>query len=150
MPTSSRIRRVLVGYDGSRESGDALDLALDVGASLGAAVTVLCVLASTVHLETREARSNEERRERARLEGPLADAHRRASSSGLQLADVMVAGGDPAEVIALCAAEHGFDLVVIGSHGLERSTHKGLGRVVERLLGSPRVPVLVASLPEGS
>jgi nucleotide-binding universal stress UspA family protein len=150
MASGGRLRRFLVGFDGSEEAKQAVELALDLGEHLGAELTLFSVLPDTSHLETVDARKRAERGARAQLDEHLASARLRAASMGVSLTDVEVIGGDPADQIARYAAVHGFDLVVIGSHGRERTTHGGLGRVVERLLRNPRCPVLVASEPASS
>ena len=39
--------------------------------------------------------------------------------------------------------EHGFDLVVVGDHGREQTTHRGIGQSVQALLRNHPCPVLV-------
>lgn len=144
-PVGGRIRRLLVCFDGSAESNEATELALDLGRSLGAELTVFSVLPDTSHLETDEARHAAERAVRDRLDRDLDGIRAHATSVGVPLREATAPGGGPADTIARFADEHGFDLILIGSHGRERVTHGGLGRVVERLLGDPRCPVLVAA-----
>jgi nucleotide-binding universal stress UspA family protein len=139
---------LLVCFDGSPESKEAVELALDLGKALGAELTIFSVLADISHLETAEARRAAEYAAHERLDAHLGGFKQRAGAIGVRVSEASVVGGDPAEAIAGYAAEHGFDLVVIGSHGQERITHGGLGRVVERLLRDPKCPVLVA--PERS
>ncbi|MDA8295809.1 MAG: universal stress protein [Actinomycetota bacterium] len=139
----SRLRRVLVGFDGSIQAQAALELAVDLAHGSGAQVTVLFILPDTQHLESEESRLQASQRVRSELETHLAPLRRYAAAVGVPLTEVALHGGDPAASIASYAAAHGFDVVVIGSHGRERALHGGLGRVVERLLREPRVPVLV-------
>lgn len=147
-PIGGRLRRLLVCFDGSPESKEAIELALDLGKALDAELTIFSVLADTSHLETTEARHAAERSAGERLDAHLTGIRLRAARASVKLGEAKVVGGDPAGAIADYAAEHGFDLVVIGSHGEDRITHGGLGRVVERLLRDPRFPILVA--PENS
>ncbi len=144
MATGGQLKRFLVGFDGSREAKQAVELAIDLATRLDAKITLFSVLPDTSHLETVEARERADEGARDQLDAQLTSARVHAAAAGVPLADVVVVGGDPAETIAHHAAEHGFDLVVIGSHGRERTTHGGLGRVVERLLREPHCPVLVA------
>lgn len=147
MAASGRLKRILVGFDGSREAGQAVELAIGLGAQLGAELALLSVLPDTSHLETLEAREQAEHAARARLEDHLGAARSHADDVGVHLIHLVVIGGEPADAIAHHAFEHGFDLVVIGSHGRERDTHGGLGRVVERLVRAPICPVLIAAEP---
>ncbi len=139
----SRIRRLLVGFDGSVPAQRALEFSVDLAQDSDAEVTVLFVLPDASHLETDESRAQADQRARATLEERLAAHRRRAAQTNIQLREVALRGGDPAALIASYAVEHGFDLVVIGNHGLDHALHGGLGRVVERLLRDPRLPVLV-------
>ena len=138
-----RLRRLLVCFDGSEEAQQAIELALDLGRHLGAELTVFSVLPDLSHLETTEARAAAERAAMERLISELAPAKLRAAANNVKLYEVVINGGDPADQIAAHADEHGFDLVVVGSHGQERLTHGGLGRVVERLVRDPHCPVLI-------
>lgn len=147
MAGESRIRRILVGFDGSRPSRCALDLALELSTGLGAEVLALSVLPDTSHLETDEDREQAQAALRSELGEDLRRAQRYALRNDLRFSHRTVDGGDPAEVIASFAAEHGFDLVVLGDHGRERVTHPGLGRVASRLLREPCCPLLVAPVP---
>jgi nucleotide-binding universal stress UspA family protein len=147
-PIGGRLRRLLVCFDGSPESKEAIELALDLGKALDAELTIFSVLADTSHLETTEARRAAEHSAGERLDAHLTGIRLRAARASVKLSEARVVGSDPAGAIADYAAEHGFDLVVIGSHGEDRITHGGLGRVVERLLRDPRFPILVA--PENS
>lgn len=51
--------------------------------------------------------------------------------------------GDPAEEIVRYAAEHGIDLVVLGTHGRTGVSRVLLGSVAERVLRTAPCPVLV-------
>lgn len=144
MSPGSQLRRFLVGFDGSGVAVEAVELAIDLGRSLDAELTLLSILPDTAYLETAEAREMAERAAREQVDVHLVSARAHAANAEVELHEVVVVGGDPAETLARYAAEHGFDLIVIGSHGREQAMHGGLGRVVERLLREPRCPVLIA------
>jgi nucleotide-binding universal stress UspA family protein len=118
---------------------------LDLATSLGAELTVFTVLADTTHLETGEARRAAERTARELLDADLDRVRARAASAGVTLREATKDGGDPAELISHFAEEHGFDLIVIGSHGRDHITHVGLGRTLERLARDPKCNILVAA-----
>jgi nucleotide-binding universal stress UspA family protein len=142
--SGGRLRHLLVCFDGSPESEEAIELALDLGQALDAELTIFSVLADLSHLETTEAKEREERIARELLDAYLEGVKQRAKRNGTRIYEASVTGGDPAEAIAGYAAEHGFDLVIIGAHGRERITHSGLGHVLARLLNEPKCPILVA------
>ncbi|HEY5273149.1 MAG TPA: universal stress protein [Acidimicrobiales bacterium] len=142
--SGGRLRHLLVCFDGSPESEEAIELALDLGKTLNAELTIFSVLVDLSHLETTDAKEREERIARELLDTHLEGVKQRAERGGMRIYEASITGGDPAEVIAGYAAEHGFDLVIIGAHGRGRLTHGGLGHVLERLLHEPKCPILVA------
>jgi len=138
-----RLRHLLVCFDGSGESKRATELALDLGKHLGADLTLYSVLPDTSHLETNESRSAAEHAARDNIAAELLVLSQRGAGEGVRIVEADAVGGDPADRIIGYADEHGFDLIVVGSHGQERTTHGGLGRVVERLVLDPHCPILV-------
>lgn len=140
---SGRIRRILVCLDGSDESRQGALLAIELARQVHAEITVLTVLPDDSYLETVESMKSAEDASRRSLTLGLDRALEIAQHSDIQFATVEIRDGDPASSIAAYAAEHGFDLLVIGSHGRERVTHAGLGKVLQRLLRDPSLPVLV-------
>jgi nucleotide-binding universal stress UspA family protein len=145
---SGRIRRILVCLDGSDESREGALLAIELARQVHAEITVLTVLPDESYLETLESMTSAEDAWRRSLTHGLNRAVELARDSEIQFANVEVRDGDPAKCIAEYAAEHGFDLLVIGSHGRERAIHVGLGKVLQHLLRDPSLPVLV--VPAGS
>ena len=75
-----RLRRLLVCFDGSPESKEAIELALDLGKALDAELTIFSVLADTSHLETTEARHAAERSAGERLDVHLTGIRLRAAA----------------------------------------------------------------------
>ena len=135
-------RRILVGYDGSAEAQHALHVAIALAADLHGDAHVLLVVRPLAHAETPEERERAARAEMANLSRGLAGAqnqgqHRREVSTEVVYADA------PALAIASYAEEHGFDMVVVGSHGRDQMTHRGIGQSLESLLRHHPCPVLV-------
>lgn len=134
-------RRILVGYDGSTEAQGALRVAVALADEVDGDVRVLLVVRPPAHVETPEELESAEAAERDNLSqglpGILQPGQRRMPDTRVVFAD------DPARALAEHAEEHGFDLVVVGSHGREQSTHRGLGQSVEALLRRHPCPVLV-------
>ena len=141
---STRIRHVLAGFDGSEESKHAIDVAVDICRGLGAQLTLVSVLPDTAHLETTEARAAAERSARSELDSYFETWRRRFTGTDTSIEGLIVlVGGDPADRLNEYAREHGFDLVVVGSHGRDQATHGGAARVLSAILRSPNCPVLV-------
>ena len=57
----------------------------------------------------------------------------------------IVEDGDPARAVCDYAAEHGFDLLVLGRHGDGGVLHRRLGRVAETAARAGKLPVLLLS-----
>jgi nucleotide-binding universal stress UspA family protein len=132
-------RRMLVGFDGSEGSVHALRVTRSLAADVGGEVHVLMVIQPPAHAETDEERRSSAEAERSSLSLRLA-------SSDAASADVtthVILADHPAVAIAEYAAEHGFDLVVVGTHGRERATHGGIGSSLDALLRDHPCPVLV-------
>ncbi|HVC13453.1 MAG TPA: universal stress protein [Acidimicrobiales bacterium] len=134
-------RRILVGYDGSPEAHDALRTAVALADDIGGDVRVLLVVRPPAHVETAEALANEAEAERENLSRGLRDLLG-VTTRALPEPRVVFAD-EPAQAIASHAEEHGFDLVVVGSHGREHATHRGVGHAVEALVRHHPCPVLV-------
>ena len=131
------IRNILVAFDGSENSGRALDFALDLAEKYGAAVMVLNVSESpvmgavpieptTVSGESMVVFAKDLRRFHEETLS-RAVAHARGVKPDI-LVSSKLREGDPALEIVAEAKEDGFDVVVVG--------HRGLGRVRELFLGN--------------
>eukprot|EP00004_Rigifila_ramosa_P025594 TRINITY_DN7690_c0_g1_i1.p1 TRINITY_DN7690_c0_g1~~TRINITY_DN7690_c0_g1_i1.p1 ORF type:complete len:275 (-),score=63.99 TRINITY_DN7690_c0_g1_i1:33-857(-) len=117
-------RRILVAFDGSQYSNQALTHVLPLASAMGSQVTV-------AHVE-RDAQHSSE---------ILAQARQIASKSGASVAEkVLVSSGSPAA--ALIAESINYDLIVLGSHGRGVLTTMAFGSVTDEVLRNATVPVL--------
>lgn len=133
-------RRVLVGFDGSAEAQHALRVALALAADVHGEARVLLVVRTPAHAETPDDQRRAAAAEEENLSRGLAAFHLPDHPD----VSVEVAYADePGRALAAYAAEHGFDVVVVGGHGREHITHRGLGKSVEALLREHPCPVLV-------
>jgi nucleotide-binding universal stress UspA family protein len=140
--TGGVFRRILVGYDASKEARRALDVAVSLAADLRGEAHVLLVVRPPAHAETSEERDRAATAERENLSAGLAGDRDR--HSGIATAAIhIVSADDPAEAISQYVEEHGFDLIIIGSHGREQMTHRGIGHSLEAILRRHPCPVLV-------
>jgi len=135
-------RRVLVGYDGSTEAQHALQVAAALAADLRGEAHVLSVIRPGAHAETAEERERAIEAERENLSRGLGTIRADVHHGGTVTTEV-VSADDPALAVAAYAEEHGFDLIVVGGHGREQATHRGLGKSLEALLRHHPCPVLV-------
>lgn len=141
-------RRILVGWDGSPDAAHALRAAVSLAAELRAEVLVLSVLKRPIHAESRE------EAEQAMLEHHLEVVHElsgQLSSGGqageLRLRQEVVEADEPARALRQFAVEHGFDLLVVGRHGVDRARHPRIGGVTEDQVRHSPCPVLVVGAP---
>jgi nucleotide-binding universal stress UspA family protein len=128
-----RARRVVIGFDGGRESRDALYLGAEMAQVLDAEIVLACALGPEIEFDVWAASHFAKVFDQARCEIPGRDFRVR------RLRDVSAPAG-----LADVAADEQADVIVIGS------THRGsLGRMIpggvgERLLRRTPCPVAVA------
>ncbi|WP_228546296.1 universal stress protein [Halegenticoccus tardaugens] len=129
--------RVLIPTDGGRTAERATETGLEIAARHGASVDALFVVESGEGWDF-SIEQNERVGERA-----VEEIAARAAEIGVPVRKSF-RYGTPHEEILEYAADHGVDLVVMGSHG-----RRGVGRfvhagsVAERVLRGATVPVLV-------
>jgi nucleotide-binding universal stress UspA family protein len=144
--------RVLVPTDFSPPSDRALDYARLIAARTGASLHLLHVLEELVDTasfgsevfvpdapEVRAARVAQAQERLAHRIG-TGDAERPRATT-----DVVVGSG--AKTIASYAADHGYDLIVMGTHGRTGFSHLVMGSVAEQVVRNAECPVLSTHHP---
>ena len=134
-------RRILVGFDGSRDAREALRTGIAMASAAKGEVAVLIVV-SISHGETDEDRRAAFEAESAPLRAS-AELELQAIRSDTTGSAHVVPGDRPADVLSSYVEERGFDLLVVGRHGRERAAHGGLGRVARDLAEKARYPLLL-------
>lgn len=71
----------------------------------------------------------------------------RGPTAGVRMSLHMVEGTEVGKTVCAYAAEHGFDLLVLGRHGNGGRLRARLGRVAETAARDSAVPVLLLSAP---
>ncbi len=140
----SSFRRILVGWDGSQDAEHALRTASHLAEVLGAEVVVLAVLQRHPTAEAVDEADEElAKRRLAALNDMEQGAEQAGLSAGLRLHNQVIEASNPAAALSQHAVEHGFDLVVVGRHGLDRAVHPRVGGVTEHQVRHSSCPVLV-------
>lgn len=140
----SRFRKLLVPLDFSEHSEHALDIAVEMAASLGAQVHLVHAYelpvgpAMAYGIAFPEEVTEKVRDAAARR---LSKAWQEVEGAGLE-GETHLVPGTPAEAIAATAERISADLVVMGTRGLSGLKHVLLGSVAERVLRLARCPVL--------
>jgi nucleotide-binding universal stress UspA family protein len=135
---------VLVPYDGSKLSRDALEFACERFSE--AEITALFVVDTSVTHQPEQYMGVKlddiyEQRE-AEGEELIAEAEDLADEFGVRLSTA-VERGRPSKVILEYVADHGIDHVVIGSHSQDLIERFFVGSVAERVVDRIPVPVTV-------
>jgi nucleotide-binding universal stress UspA family protein len=127
---------ILLPTDGSQGAEAALEHAIEIATQWDATLHVLYVV------DFRVARSGP-LRESLRDEGRevLRDVEVAGTQAGLSVV-TETAEGSPHDEILEYVAEHGIDLVVVGSHGRSGVDRLVMGSVAERVVRLSPVPVL--------
>lgn len=154
-PASTAYRSVAVGLDFSPDSDRALAAAAGLGLLAAPRLTLIhaAPLDATGLMAFAGASADavQDHLSRARAE---AAAALRARRDGLDLpatttASVEIRAGDPARVVADCAAQAGADLLVIGTRGAGGLSRLLLGSVAETLLRTMQIDVLAVAARTG-
>jgi len=133
-------KRLLVGFDGSKESEKALDAAVDIAKASGGQLVVQHVV--SVGPEAYEVGMVDVDALEAQLGKMLDDAVERARQYGVAATKVL-SRGDVASTILREAEQRGADLIVVGSLGRGRMARLLMGSVADKLVRAAPLPVLV-------
>lgn len=134
------LERVAVGTDLSESAGEALEVAGDWAAALGAPdVEVRAVYVAPELLDTDDEVFDRVVAERS-LEEAVTEAVR---GSGVSARAEVVWGGGPAEALARYAREEGVGLLVLGTHGRGAVARALLGSVASGVARRAPCPVLL-------
>ena len=144
------IRKILVATDFSPVAMHAQTAALELARPLGAEVTVLHAYQLPTYLFVDGSSYVPPPKLVAEVLADtahgLAAAVDAAAASGVTIKTVSEEG-DPKEVIVRYAEEHGFDLVVLGTHGRRGLARLALGSVAEHVVRAATRPVLTVHGP---
>ncbi len=148
MSAAKPFRHLLVGWDGSRDASVALRAAAAIVGDEEGRVVALAVLPPAWHTETAQERSANETAARERARAPFERLHAELAALCNARIDLQFAE-DRNIPQALCsyAAEHGFDLLVLGRHGEGGAAAGKLGHVADSAGRTGGIPLLLVSAP---
>ena len=142
----SRMRKILVAYDGSPHSKQALNWAIDLSLLSEARVVAVKVFEGSQFLIASDTTAHKvvETLERLRREDQelLDEAVSIGKSRGVTVTGESL-HGNIAEQIISYAREHGFDLIVVGTKGHGVLEELLMGSVTRNLISLAHIPVLV-------
>jgi nucleotide-binding universal stress UspA family protein len=129
-----------VGWDCSPGAASALRAA----AAIAGHVVALAVVQPLPHVESAEEGAAEMARRRRQAEEGFAKARDELPDSGRAALTLhIVEAADTARTLCGYAREHGFDLIVVGRHGVGGAFHPRLGHVAQAAARNSEVPVLL-------
>jgi nucleotide-binding universal stress UspA family protein len=153
------LKKILVGVDGSDKSDEALSVALDMADRYGAEVTIIHVLEPTPIPSTKypvtvsgsvESMANPEWVDiyYTKTTEAAKDLLNKSSEIATKTYPKLrvrekLAEGKPAEEIIKEARDGGYDLIVLGSHGLSNFEEFLLGSVSTDVVNQSKVSVLI-------
>jgi nucleotide-binding universal stress UspA family protein len=148
-PVPLRLDHVLVGLDGSERAERAIEPALALAAPGDGRITLLRVVAPPSAVTSpylphaaRISHAEMEERQRAAAEY-LAAVEARLRPRVPRLEPAAVLGYHAARTILDYAAEHGADLIALGTHGRGPVSRLLMGSVTDKVVRAAGVPVLV-------
>jgi nucleotide-binding universal stress UspA family protein len=148
MPAAKPFRRLLVGWDGSRDASAALRAAAAIVGDDEGHVVALAVLQPVWHAETAQERSANEIAARDRVKGPFERLNIELAATCQARINLHFAiNRHIPDTICRYAAEHGFDLLVLGRHGDGGAVAGKLGHVADAVVRTAGVSLLLVSAP---
>lgn len=144
--TAGPFRRVLVGWDASADAAEALSAAASIVRGAAGHVVALAVVPEAPGAEAADERQSERAAIMRRAEEHF-ERVRGATAGGVRMSLQIVENRQVGRAVCDYAAEHGFDLLVLGRHGDGGAFHPRLGRVAEAAARGSAIPVLLLSAP---
>jgi len=139
------LKSVLVAFDGTLPSKNALTEAVEIVQVTHARLTLICVIplmASAFGIEMPPGETVTATIEGART--MLAAEKASLQKKGLTDVDTVLLDGDPVDRVVAYAMENSPDLIVVGSRGLSEAGRFFLGSVSDGILHHARCSVLVS------
>jgi nucleotide-binding universal stress UspA family protein len=137
------MKRIVIAYDGSEGSREALAAGVETARTTGAVATLVYVRRAPLPIVGDPLYDRALSKELRRGRDVLAEARTFAAEAGVA-AETELLEGDPAEQILDLARLRGADLIVVGSRGRGAVAETLLGSVSHAIVHGADRPVLVA------
>jgi nucleotide-binding universal stress UspA family protein len=137
---------VLVGWDASADAAEALSAAAAIVSGGTGHVVALTVVPASPGAEAADEQLSERAAARRRVEERF-ERVRGSAAAGVRMSLQIVEDRQVGRAVCAYAAEHGFDLLVLGRHGDGGALRSRLGRVAETAARDSQVPVLLLGAP---
>lgn len=140
---SSKIKKILVPLDGSKNSLRGLNMAISLARKLNAIIIGICVIYAAPRSEFRGTGAVE-KGSMEKIEKFMNDAKTKAAQNGIVF-DKKILYGDVGYHIVKFAhnKKNGIDLIIIGSRGRGAAKEMFFGSVSHHVLHASSIPVLV-------
>jgi nucleotide-binding universal stress UspA family protein len=133
--------KILVGYDGSKQSEKAFGIALEIATRFGAGVLAVSIVRPPEPAAEGElAAVIDDAKDH--FEEAFSKLRKSAAERRVAL-ETEVEVGHPAEQLVMAAERHGADLIVMGRRGKSKFQRWMLGSISGRVLEYAHCPVLV-------
>ena len=136
----AHVQSIVVGLDGSAGAADALGLAAQLAAPLGARLVLLHAYEPSIALAPP---TPDIRAEMRRLGADILEAARRALPAGVEVVEELAEGHTRPALVAACE-QHGPAVLAVGGRGLGGFRGLLLGSTSRWVLNHAPCPVLVA------
>jgi len=135
------VKRIIVAYDGSRQSQKALEWAIDISGKVGAQVTTVTVIKPPDFSPAGEV--NEFMYDAEKYYQPLLDKVIKFGQENGAKINTVLLRGHPAETIVRYASDYNADLIITGTRGMGGFKSLVIGSVAQKVVTYSKVPVLI-------
>jgi len=142
--TAGPFRRVLVGWDASADAAAALGIAASIIGGSEGDVVALTVMQEAPRLEATDEQDSQRDAVRRRADAHFAQVRQATAGAGsVRMSLKIIEDRQVGRAVCDYAAEHGFDLLVLGRSGDGARLRPRLGRVAEAAARDCAIPVLL-------
>jgi len=136
----TKIRKILVPLDGSKNAFRGLDIAIYLARQCGATIIGLFVM--PIYPKSLVPITYDEKYLSKAAKDFMANAKKQAAQNGIVFVGKSIIGKESSEIVDF-AAKNKFDIIVIGARGLGSVKEVFLGSVSNAVVHKSKVPVLI-------